>query len=55
MSRSITSFKEDEDKCKADNASVVKITTAEENRFVKSYLLHEEIPKVWIGMTKGFY
>lgn len=53
--RSITSFKEDEDKCKADNASVVKITTAEENRFVKSYLLHEEILKVWIGMTKGFY
>ena len=51
--RSITSFKEAEDKCKADNKSVVKITTPEENRFVKSYLLHEEIPKVWIGMTKA--
>ena len=54
VKRSMASLKEAEDECKVNNASVVKITTAEENTFVKNYLLHEAIQKAWIGMTKDF-
>ncbi|XP_015765158.1 PREDICTED: brevican core protein-like [Acropora digitifera] len=54
VKRSMTSLEEAEDKCKADNASVVKITTAQENNFVKDYLIAQYIEKAWIGMTKDF-
>ena len=54
VKRSMTSLKEAEEKCKVDNASVVKITTDEENTFVKDYLLVQDIQKAWIGMTKDF-
>ena len=53
--RPIKSWKDAKAKCENDNANVVKITTYNENSFVKNYALSEEMPKIWIGMKEAFH